>query len=431
MTIYSMTDVDLVGKRVLIRLDLNVPMGVDGITSDTRIQAALPTIRAAVKADAKIMLLSHLEQSSNATSQVKPSLRPIASRLQELLQQPVRFVSDWLNGVELGNGQIALAENVRFNSGEMSNDPVLSQRMAALCDVFVMDAFGSAHRAHASTCGIVDYAPLACAGPLLAAELQALDRAWINSSKPLAGIIGGAKIATKLDTMLALTTKLDQLLLGGGIANTFIAVSGQHVGKSLYEPNRIDQVHAILQSAQKHGCKIWLPVDVVVTSSSSLSSATATNRRVSAIKADDRILDIGPETVERYTQIIRNVSTVIWSGPVGAFEFAAFANGTRSIATAIAQSKAFSIAGGGDTLAAIECLDVVEPMDYISTGGGAFLTYLEGKTLPAVAALMASITATPTSIPVSAAGVGQPVIPNINDPFKASEFRNIADLSSS
>ncbi len=378
----SIADIDLAGKRVLVRLDLNVPM-VDGtIVSDTRIQAALPTIQALVNANAKVLLMSHLEHHDGNGKMVTASLGPVGRHLEGLLQRPVRFVSDWLSGVDLADGEIALAENVRYHDGEKTNDKTLSQRMAALSDVFVMEAFSSAHRAHASTYGVAQYAPIACAGPLLLAELQTLERIWKTSVRPLVAVVGGAKVSSKLGALRSLSRNLDHLLLGGGIANTFLAASGHSIGQSLYDPGCIAQAQAILQAAAAHGCRVEWPSDVVVANAGNVH-----RRAVSAIEAGDKIMDVGHHTVAAYCKSIAAAGTLIWSGPPSVFELPAFAAGSAAIAFAIADSKGFSVSGGGDTLAAIEHFGVADRIDYISTGGGAFLSCLEGKPLPAIAAL--------------------------------------------
>lgn len=377
----KMTDVDLRGKRVLIREDLNVPIQNGKITSDTRIQAALPAIQQAVNAGAAVLVISHLGRPTEGEYDAALSLAPVADRLSKLLKKPVRFEKDWIDGVEIAPGEIVLGENVRFQKGEKKNDPELSKKLAALCDVFVMDAFGTAHRAEASTCGVIHYAPIACAGPLLAAEITALEQVLKNPARPLLAIVGGSKVSSKLPILDSLSKKVDLLIVGGGIANTFIAASGQSVGKSLCEVDLISEAKRL--SKQTH---IPLPQDVVVADEFS-ATAQAEIKTVEDITGHDMILDIGPVTAARWADMIREAGTIIWNGPVGVFEFPAFKEGTRILAEAIAESSAFSIAGGGDTLAAIEHFDVADRISYISTGGGAFLEFLEGKPLPALVAL--------------------------------------------
>lgn len=376
-----MQDLDLSGRRVLIREDLNVPIKDGQITSDARIQAALPSLRMALEKGAAVMVMSHLGRPKEGEAAAEFSLQPVAQRLSELLGQEVRLVSDWLDGVEVNPGDVVLCENVRFNVGEKANDEQLAKRMAALCDVFVMDAFGTAHRAQASTEGVVHHAPIACAGPLLAAELDALDQALKAPKKPLLAIIGGSKVSTKLGVLNALMDEVDQLIVGGGIANTLLAAAGKPVGKSLYEPDQLDDAKRLLASG-----RIPLPEDVVVASE---FSADAEARIVDAddVGEDDMILDVGPKTTARYQEVVAQAGTILWNGPVGVFEFNAFAAGTKGLADAIAASKAFSIAGGGDTLAAIGQWQLADQVSYISTGGGAFLEFVEGKVLPAIAAL--------------------------------------------
>lgn len=376
-----MQDLDLSGRRVLIREDLNVPIKDGAITSDTRIQAALPTLRMALEKGAAVMVMSHLGRPKEGEAAAEFSLQPVAQRLSELLGQEVRLANDWLDGVEVNPGDVVLCENVRFNVGEKANDEQLAKRMAALCDVFVMDAFGTAHRAQASTEGVVHHAPIACAGPLLAAELEALDQALKAPKKPLLAIIGGSKVSTKLGVLNALMDEVDQLIVGGGIANTLLAAAGKPVGKSLYEPDQLDDAKRLLASG-----RIPLPEDVVVASE---FSAKAEARIVDAddVDEDDMILDVGPKTTARYQDVVAQAGTILWNGPVGVFEFDAFAAGTKGLADAIARSEAFSIAGGGDTLAAIGQWQLGDQVSYISTGGGAFLEFVEGKVLPAIAAL--------------------------------------------
>ena len=383
-----MLDLELKGQRVLIREDLNVPVEGGVITSDARIRAALPTIRAAREAGARVLLLSHLGRPKEGEFSAENSLAPVAVRLGELLGTPVRLVNDWLGGIECAPGEVVLCENVRFNKGEKQDDEALSRRMAALCDIFVMDAFGTAHRAEASTHGVARFAPLACAGPLLVGELEALERALAKPARPLVAIVAGSKVSTKLTVLESLLSKVDQLIVGGGIANTFLAATGVAVGKSLHEPAMLDTARTLLAQAKAKGTAIPLPTDVVVAKEFS-ATAVATTRTVDAVEADELILDIGPSTARSLATLLQSAGTILWNGPVGVFEFDSFAGGTRVIAEAIAASSAFSLAGGGDTLAAIEKFGVESGISYISTGGGAFLEFVEGKTLPAVAALEA------------------------------------------
>jgi phosphoglycerate kinase len=388
MPVRRMLDLNLTGQRVLIREDLNVPVEGGVITSDARICASLPTIRAARDAGARVMLLSHLGRPKEGEFSAENSLAPVAARLGELLGAPVRLVRDWLDGIECAAGEVVLCENVRFNKGEKKDDEGLSRRMAALCDIFVMDAFGTAHRAEASTHGVARFAPIACAGPLLVGELDALERALANPARPLVAIVAGSKVSTKLTVLESLLSKVDQLIVGGGIANTFLAATGVAVGKSLHEPDMLDTARALLAQAKAKGTSIPLPTDVVVAKEFS-PTAVATTRAVEAVAADELILDIGPSTARSLATLLQSAGTILWNGPVGVFEFDSFAGGTRVIAEAIAASSAFSLAGGGDTLAAIEKFGVESGISYISTGGGAFLEFVEGKTLPAVAALEA------------------------------------------
>lgn len=388
MNVLRMTDLDLVGKRVLIREDLNVPLESGSITSDARIRASLPTIRHAIAKRARVILLSHLGRPKEGEFSAENSLAPVAERLTELLGQPVRLASDWLDGVSCEPGEVVLCENVRFNKGEKKDDETLSRRMAALCDVYVMDAFGTAHRAEASTHGVARFAPIACAGPLLVSELEALERALANPARPLVAIVAGSKVSTKLTVLESLLSKVDKLIVGGGIANTFLAATGVNVGKSLHEPDMLDTARRLLEQARAGGTEIPLPSDVVVASDFS-PTAKATVRDVGAVGATELILDIGPKTSAALSSVLQSAGTILWNGPVGVFEFDQFGAGTRAIAEAIAKSEAYSLAGGGDTLAAIEKYDVEDGISYISTGGGAFLEFVEGKTLPAVAALEA------------------------------------------
>jgi len=384
MAVLRMADLALKGRRVMIRLDLNVPLQDGRVTSDTRIRASLPSIRQALDAGAAVILLSHLGRPREGQFEQQFSLGPVAEHLTGLLGQPVRLASDWLDGVEVAPGEVVLCENVRFNIGEKADDPQLAQRMAALCDVFVMDAFGTAHRAQASTHGVARHAPEACAGPLLVAELDALTRALNDPARPVVAIVGGAKVSTKLTVLESLVDKVDQLILGGGIANTFIAAAGHGVGQSLYEPELVDNARRLMSSA--HRAEIPVPRDVVVALEVS-ASAPAYQRSVDSVDDDEMIVDIGPRTAEQYAQLLRSAGTIVWNGPVGVFEIDQFSAGTRALAEAAAASDAFSIAGGGDTLAALEKFGLSEQVSYISTGGGAFLEFLEGRKLPAVAVL--------------------------------------------
>ena len=386
MNVLKMTDQDLASKRVLIREDLNVPIKEGRVASDARIRAALPTIRTGVEAGAKVMLMSHLGRPKEGEFESLYSLAPVAEHLSILLNQPVRLASDWLDGVEVDAGEVVLCENVRFNVGEKADDDALAQKMAALCDVFVMDAFGTAHRAQASTHGVARHAPLACAGPLLAAELRVLGKVLGDPARPMAAIVGGAKVSTKLTVLESLSKVVDQLIPGGGIANTFIAAAGYPVGNSLIETDLIDQAKALIDQAAAKGGEIPVPTDVVVGKAFS-ADTPAIIKPVSDVSEDDMIFDIGPETAARFAGMMREAGTVVWNGPVGVFEFDQFGEGTRILGEAIASSDAFSIAGGGDTLAAVDKYNIAEHISYISTGGGAFLEFLEGKTLPAVAML--------------------------------------------
>ena len=383
MTIKLMTDLDLSQKRVLIREDLNVPVKNAVVTSDARINAALPTIKQALDHGAMVILMSHLGRPTEGQFEDQFSLQPVADSLSQKLGAKVQLVTDWSNGVEVAAGQVALLENVRFNRGEKANDDSLSQAYAKLCDIFVMDAFGTAHRAQASTHGVAKFAPIACAGPLLANELNALEKAIATPKAPVGAIVGGSKVSTKLMVLEALADKVDQLIVGGGIANTFLAAAGHPVGKSLYEPDLIPAAKALMEKVQ-----IPLPTDVVVGKEFS-ETAQARVISVDAVEADDMIFDIGPESASQLAEIIKTLGTIIWNGPVGVFEFDQFAEGTKALSYAIAESEGFSIAGGGDTLAAVDKYEIAEQVSYISTGGGAFLEYVEGKELPAVALLKA------------------------------------------
>lgn len=386
MSVIKMIDLDLSGKRVLIREDLNVPVKDGKVTSDKRIRASLPTIEAAMNAGARVMLMSHLGRPTEGEYAEEFSLRPVAEHLSGLLGREVRLAQNWLDGVDMADGDVVMCENVRFNHGEKGNDEALAKRMAALCDVFVMDAFGTAHRAQASTHGVAQFAPIACAGPLLAAELDALGKALDNPARPMAAIVGGSKVSTKLTVLDSLSKVVDQLIPGGGIANTFIAAAGYPVGKSLYEADLIPEAKRLMEAAIAKGGEIPIPTDVVVGKEFS-ETAEAVIKAVAEVADDDMIFDIGPETAARYAQMMQTAGTVVWNGPVGVFEFDQFGHGTETLGRAIAESSAFSIAGGGDTLAAVDKYGIAEKVSYISTGGGAFLEFLEGKKLPAVAVL--------------------------------------------
>ena len=386
LRVLRMTDVDLRGKRVLIREDLNVPVKNGVVTSDARIRASLPTIRAAHAAGARVILMSHLGRPDEGVPSEEFSLAPVAARLAELLGLKVRFEREWLGGVACEPGEIVLVENVRFNKGEKKNKDELAQQMAKLCDVYVMDAFATAHRAEASTHGVAKFAPVACAGPLLTGELEALEKALGNPKRPLVAIVGGSKVSTKLTVLENLLGKVDKLIVGGGIANTFLAAAGRPIGKSLYEADMVDIARALLERSKSSGVEIPLPTDVVVAKEFA-ASAEADVKPVVDVAADEMILDIGPDTAERFAAALGGAGTVLWNGPVGVFEFDQFGEGTRVLAQAVARSPAFSIAGGGDTIAAIEKYGVGQDISYISTAGGAFLEFLEGKTLPAVEVL--------------------------------------------
>tara|TARA_B100000700_G_scaffold64934_4_gene71745 strand:+ start:843 stop:2018 length:1176 start_codon:yes stop_codon:yes gene_type:complete len=386
MSVIKMADLDLAGKRVLIREDLNVPIKDGKVSSDARLRAALPSIKLALEKGAKVMIMSHLGRPTEGEYDQAYSLAPVVDYLNDALSQNVRLAKDYLDGVEIGNNEVVVFENVRFNQGEKANDETLAKQLAALCDVYVMDAFGTAHRAQASTHGVGLHAPIACAGPLLAAELEALGKALDNPKRPLVAIVGGSKVSTKLTVLDSLSNVVDQLVTGGGIANTFIAAAGHPVGKSLYEQDLISEAQKLTQTARSNGGDIPVPVDVVVGNEFS-ESAVAQLKEVADVTEEDMIFDIGPDTAKQLGDIIAQAGTIVWNGPVGVFEFDQFGNGTQSIAKAIAESSAFSIAGGGDTLAAIDKYNVADKISYISTGGGAFLEFLEGKKLPAVAML--------------------------------------------
>lgn len=386
MSVIKMADLDLNGKRVLIREDLNVPVKEGKVTSDARIRAALPTIKLALEKGAKVMVMSHLGRPTEGEYDEAFSLAPVVNYLNDALEQTVRLEKDYLEGVDVADNEVVVFENVRFNAGEKKNDEALSKKLAALCDVYVMDAFGTAHRAQASTHGVGLFADIACAGPLLAAELDALGKALDNPARPLVAIVGGSKVSTKLTVLDSLSKVVDQLVTGGGIANTFIAAAGHPVGKSLFEADLIDEANKLSAAAKANNGEIPVPTDVVVGNEFS-ESAVATLKDVNEVTDEDMIFDIGPDTANQLAKIIANAGTVVWNGPVGVFEFDQFGNGTRAIADAIANSSAFSIAGGGDTLAAIDKYGIADKVSYISTGGGAFLEFLEGKKLPAVAML--------------------------------------------
>ena len=388
MSILRMTDLDLNGKRVLIRQDLNVPIEGGRITSEQRITASIPTLRLALQKGAAVMVTSHLGRPKEGVWSEADSLAPVALRLSELLGVPVPLVKDWTDGVEVAPGSIVLLENCRMNVGEGKDDEVLSKKYAALCDVFVMDAFGTAHRAQASTHGVIRFAMQAAGGPLLMGELDALAKALDKPAHPLLAIVAGSKVSTKLELLSNLVGKVDQLIVGGGIANTFIAAEGHGVGKSLVETDLLDTARKIIADARARGAEIPVPTDVVVAPEFK-ADAPATVKQVADVGADDMILDIGPDTAARYAKMIESAGTVVWNGPVGVFEFDAFGKGTETLARAIAASNAFSIAGGGDTLAAVDKYGIADDIGYISTGGGAFLEFLEGKELPAVTALQA------------------------------------------
>ncbi len=387
MSIIKMTDLDLSGKRVLIREDLNVPVKDGKVTSDKRIRASMPTIEHAMKAGAQVMLMSHLGRPTEGKPADEFSMQPVADYLSDALGKDVKLVKDYLkNAPSLNDGDVVLLENVRFNPGEKKNDEALSKQYAALCDVYVMDAFGTAHRAQASTHGAGQFAPVACAGPLLAGELDALGKALDNPKRPMAAIVGGSKVSTKLTVLDALSKIVDQLIPGGGIANTFIAASGFNVGKSLYEEDLVPEAKRLMEAAKAKGGEIPVPTDVVVGKEFS-ESAQATVKKVEDVEDDDMIFDIGPETAARFAKMMETAGTVVWNGPVGVFEFDQFGEGTKVLGVAIANSNAFSIAGGGDTLAAVDKYGISDKVSYISTGGGAFLEFLEGKALPAVTML--------------------------------------------
>jgi len=387
MSIIKMTDLDLAGKRVLIREDLNVPVKEGKVTSDVRIRASLPTIEHAMKAGAKVMLMSHLGRPTEGEYADEFSMKPVADHLSGLLGKEVKLVADYLDSApEVADGEVVILENVRFNKGEKKNDETLSKQYAALCDIYVMDAFGTAHRAQASTHGAGQFAPVACAGPLLAGELEALGKALDNPARPMVAIVGGSKVSTKLTVLESLSKIVDQLIVGGGIANTFIASADNKVGKSLYEKDLVAEATKLSEAAKANGGDIPVPSDVVVGKEFA-ESAEATLKNVADVADDDMIFDVGPETSKAFEDILKNAKTIVWNGPVGVFEFDQFGAGTKALSMAIAESEAFSIAGGGDTLAAVDKYGIKDKVSYISTGGGAFLEFLEGKKLPAVAML--------------------------------------------
>ena len=383
MSVIKMADLDLAGKRVLIREDLNVPVKNGKVTSDARLLAAIPTIELALQKGAKVMVCSHLGRPDEGVYDAEFSMQPVVDYLAGALKAPVRLVADYLDGVEVALGEVVVFENVRFNKGEGKNDEALSKKLAALCDVFVMDAFGTAHRAQATTHGVAKFAQVACAGPLLAAELDALAAALKNPKRPLVAIVGGSKVSTKLTVLESLSSVVDQLVVGGGIANTFIAANGNSVGKSLCENDLIPEAQRLMAQAKARGGNIPVPTDVV-TGKAFSEDTVAELKNVADISADDMVFDIGPDSTQALVDILKNAGTIVWNGPVGVFEFSQFEAGTKALAEAIANSDAFSIAGGGDTLAAIDKYGVADRISYISTGGGAFLEFLEGKTLPAV-----------------------------------------------
>ncbi|MDR2165127.1 MAG: phosphoglycerate kinase [Zoogloeaceae bacterium] len=390
MRVKKLTDLGVTGKRVFIRADLNVPQDEAGnITEDSRIKASLPSIRYCLEHGATTMVTSHLGRPAEGRIGPDDTLAPVAVRLSQLLQVPVRLIPDWVaGGFTVVPGEVALLENCRCNPGEKKNDPTLAREMAALCDIYVNDAFGTAHRAEATTCGIAQFAPVACAGILMGAEIDALSRALDTPGRPLVAIVGGAKVSSKLTILKTLATKVDQLIVGGGIANTFLLASGKRIGESLAEPDLVKEAHAIMDFMRERGAEVPLPVDVVVADEVS-ALARANKIAIDEVGPHDRILDIGPKSAAHLAQIIANAGAIVWNGPVGVFEYAQFAGGTKMLASAIAHSKAFTIAGGGDTLAAIARFNIADDVGYISTGGGAFLEFLEGKTLPAIAALEA------------------------------------------
>ncbi len=389
MSVIKMTDLDLAGKRVLIRQDLNVPVKDGKVTSAKRIEASMPTIKHCIDAGAKVMLMSHLGRPTEGEPADEFSLLPVVNYLSDALGKEVKLVKDYLdNAPEVADGEVVVLENVRFNVGEKKNDEALSKQYAALCDVYVMDAFGTAHRAQASTHGAGQFAPTACAGPLLAGELEALGKALDNPARPMVAIVGGSKVSTKLTVLESLSKVVDQLIVGGGIANTFIAADGHNVGKSLYEEDLVDTAKKLTADAKARGGDIPVPTDVVCAKEFA-ETAEATLKKVNEVADDDMIFDIGPDSAAALAEVLKSAGTIVWNGPVGVFEFDQFGEGTKAISMAIAESPAFSIAGGGDTLAAVDKYGIADKVSYISTGGGAFLEFLEGKELPAVAMLEA------------------------------------------
>ncbi len=387
MNVLKMTELDLRGKRVFIRADLNVPLDEQGkITDDTRIRASVPAIAQALAGGAAVMVTSHLGRPKEGELKPHDSLAPIGARLTELLDKPVRLARDWVDGVNVAPGEVVLLENCRVNPGEKKNDAALARKLASLCDVYVNDAFGTAHRAEATTYGIAEHAPVACAGPLMGAEIDALSKALGNPARPLVAIVAGAKVSTKLTILAALAAKVDQLIVGGGIANTFMLAAGMKIGKSLAEPDLADEARKIMAALRAKGGGVPLPVDVVCAKELS-AAAKAETKPVGDVTDDDMILDIGPESARTLAKLLAGAGTIVWNGPVGVFEFDQFSHGTRTVAAAIAESKAFSLAGGGDTVAAIAKYGITDRIDYISTGGGAFLEFLEGKQLPAIEVL--------------------------------------------
>ncbi len=386
MTMLKLTDLDIQNKRVLIREDLNVPVKNGKVVDDARIRSALPTIEYALEHDAAVILMSHLGRPAEGEFNEEYSLAPVAAHLSELLNQPVTLISDWSNGFDISPGKVVMCENVRMLKGERDNDEVLAKHMAALCDIFVMDAFGTAHRAQASTHGVACFAPVACAGPLLVKELNSLHEAMQSPTQPIVAIVGGAKVSTKLRVLKSLMDNVDHLIVGGGIANTFLAAAGFPIGESLYEESLIDEAQQLLAQSDAGAANLPLPVDVVVAKEFS-STAEAEVKLINDVADDDKILDIGPATIELYTQLLKDAKTIVWNGPVGVFEYEQFSQGTQALAHAVADSSAFSVAGGGDTLMAVNKYNVADKISYITTGGGAFLKYLEGKPLPAVEVL--------------------------------------------
>jgi len=386
MPILKMSELDLANKRVLIREDFNVPLQEGAISDDTRIRASLPGIRDALAKRARVLLVSHLGRPTEGQFDEKESLAPVAKRLSELLQMEVPLQRDWLEGVSVAPGSVVLLENCRFNKGEKKNDEGLAKKMAALCDIYVNDAFATAHRAEASTHAIAKFAPVACAGPLLSAELEALGRALGKPRRPLIAIVGGSKVSTKLTILAELAKKVDQLIVGGGIANTFMAAAGMNIGKSLSEPDLIGEARKVVAELKSKGGDVPLPIDVVCAKELS-ASAQATTKNAADVAPDDLILDVGPKTAARFTELLQQAGTIVWNGPVGVFEHDQFAGGTRAIAQAVASSSAFSVAGGGETVAALGKFGITDKIGYVSTAGGAFLEFLEGKKLPAVATL--------------------------------------------